>query len=67
MEIKKVVYRYSDIKRKTEHAYLLVEPLELFAKWHVVDTRSLCSFDYCIESEVMTSPLGNPKVRNVLT
>ena len=45
-----------------EHAYLLVEPLELFAKWHVVDRRSLCSFDYHVESEVMMPLLGNPKV-----
>ena len=66
MEIKKVVYRYSDIWRKMDHAYLLVEPLELFAKWCVVDRRSLHSFDYHIEREVMMSPLGNLKVKDVL-
>ena len=49
-----------------EHAYLLVEPLELFTKWHVVDRRSLHSFDYHVESEVMMSPLGNPKVKDPL-
>ena len=46
-----------------EHAYLLVELLELFTKWHVVDRRSLHGLDYHVESEVMMSPLGNLKVK----
>ena len=49
-----------------DHAYLLVEPLELFVKCHVVGRRCLHSFDYHIDSEVMMSLLGNPKVKNAL-
>ena len=60
-----VLFLRISLLQKTQHAYLLVELLELFAKWHVVDRRSLCSFDYHVESEVMRSPLGNPKVKDV--
>ena len=45
---------------------LLVELLGLFAKWHVVDWRSLHGFDYHIESKVMMSSLGTPKVKDML-